>query len=79
MEDSPLSITASVTGILTFIAAVVAFIYVRYQTVIHGEEEIATITRRNLRGQNPDAMALVQKRDKLQSQQIIFSLQELST
>ncbi|KAI1742575.1 hypothetical protein F4680DRAFT_38033 [Xylaria scruposa] len=44
MEDSPLSITASVTGILTFIAAIVAFIYVRYQRVIHGEEEIVTIT-----------------------------------
>ncbi|KAI8952052.1 hypothetical protein F4801DRAFT_542700 [Xylaria longipes] len=43
MEDSPLSITASVTGILTFLAAIVAFIYVRYQTLIHSEEEIKTI------------------------------------
>ncbi|KAH8167340.1 hypothetical protein CIB48_g926 [Xylaria polymorpha] len=43
MEDSPLSITASIAGILTFVAAIAAFIYVRYQTLIHSEEEINAI------------------------------------
>ncbi|CAE7195077.1 hypothetical protein P3342_009795 [Pyrenophora teres f. teres] len=39
MEDSPLSITASITGILTFIAAILAAIYVRYATLRNGEAE----------------------------------------
>ena len=38
--DSLLSITASVTGILTFFAAVWAFIYVRYTTLKDRDEEI---------------------------------------
>ncbi|KAF2815677.1 uncharacterized protein BDZ99DRAFT_514329 [Mytilinidion resinicola] len=43
MQDSPLSITASITGILTFIAAICAFVYVRYNTLRSGQEEILTI------------------------------------
>ncbi|KAF2796494.1 hypothetical protein K505DRAFT_359230 [Melanomma pulvis-pyrius CBS 109.77] len=43
MEDSPLSITASITGILTFIAAICAFIYVRYNTLQNGWTEIDII------------------------------------
>ncbi|KAF2815675.1 uncharacterized protein BDZ99DRAFT_493666 [Mytilinidion resinicola] len=43
MQDSPLSITASITGILTFIAAICAFIYVRYNTLRNGGMEIGTI------------------------------------
>jgi hypothetical protein len=43
MEDSPLSITASVTGILTFIVAIIAFIYVRYSTLRQGDNEMSTI------------------------------------
>ncbi|EDU46639.1 hypothetical protein PtrSN002B_009731 [Pyrenophora tritici-repentis] len=39
MEDSPLSITASITGILTFIATIMAAIYVRYATLRNGEAE----------------------------------------
>lgn len=40
IEDSPLSITASIAGILTFVAAILAFIYVRYTTLRNGREEI---------------------------------------
>lgn len=40
MEDSPLSIVASVTGILTFIAAIVGFVYVRYSILNNGKQEI---------------------------------------
>lgn len=43
MEDSPLSITTSIAGILTFIAAICAFIYVRYNTLRNGWTEIDTI------------------------------------
>ena len=43
MEDSPLSITASITGILTFIAAICAFVYVRYNTLQNGNKEMLTI------------------------------------
>lgn len=43
MEDSPLSITANVTGIFTSIAAVLAFIYVRYATLSKGQMEIITV------------------------------------
>jgi hypothetical protein len=43
MEDSPLSITASIAGILTFIAAIFAFTYVRYNTLRDGEMEMSTI------------------------------------
>jgi hypothetical protein len=39
MPDSPLSITASVTGILTFIAAILGFVYVRYITLQNAQEE----------------------------------------
>jgi hypothetical protein len=45
MEDSPLSITASITGILTFIAALCAFIYLRYNTLRNGSTEIRTIIK----------------------------------
>jgi hypothetical protein len=40
LEDSPLSITASVAGILTFIAAIFAFVYVRYNALQHGRQEM---------------------------------------
>jgi hypothetical protein len=40
MDDSPLSITANVAGILTFISAIIAFVYVRYQILQSGIEEI---------------------------------------
>jgi hypothetical protein len=43
MGDSPLSITASVAGILTFIAAIFAFICVRNSTLLNGRTEIATV------------------------------------
>jgi hypothetical protein len=43
MEDSPLSITASFTGVLTFVAAIAAFIYVRFQMLLNSEEEIIAI------------------------------------
>ncbi|KAF2473543.1 uncharacterized protein BDR25DRAFT_352039 [Lindgomyces ingoldianus] len=43
MEDSLLSITANITGILTFIAALCAFIYVRCNTLRNSWTEIATI------------------------------------
>ena len=43
MEDSPLSITASVTGILTFVAAIIAFIYVRYNTLRNGRAEMVSV------------------------------------
>ncbi|KAI0171285.1 hypothetical protein BJ166DRAFT_518372 [Pestalotiopsis sp. NC0098] len=42
MEDSPLSIVASITGILTFIAAVVGFVYVRYSILNNGKQEIVS-------------------------------------
>ncbi|KAI0448063.1 hypothetical protein F4803DRAFT_496334 [Xylaria telfairii] len=48
MEDSPLSTIASITGILTFFAAIVAFLYVRYQTLVRSEEEIKAIKRSTL-------------------------------
>ncbi|KAF2687536.1 hypothetical protein K458DRAFT_485688 [Lentithecium fluviatile CBS 122367] len=40
MEDNPLSVTANITGILTFIAAICAFIYVRYKILRNVDEEI---------------------------------------
>ncbi len=43
MEDSPLSITASITGILTFVAAIIAFVYVRYTTLRNGQEEMVSV------------------------------------
>ncbi|KAI3337051.1 hypothetical protein HD806DRAFT_25639 [Xylariaceae sp. AK1471] len=43
MEDSPLSTTASVTGILTFVAAIIAFFYVHYEILSSAEEEIEAI------------------------------------
>jgi hypothetical protein len=45
MEDSPLSITANVTGILTFAVAVIAAIYVRYKSLRDIETEIMMIKR----------------------------------
>lgn len=44
MDDSPLSITASITGILTFLAAIVAFVYVRYNVLHNGAEEVRNIS-----------------------------------
>lgn len=43
MADSPLSITANVTGILTFFAAILAFIYVRYNVIRNGHNEMIDI------------------------------------
>lgn len=43
MEDSPLSIVASVTGILTFVAAILGFIYIRYSILHNGREEMISI------------------------------------
>lgn len=43
MEDSPLSITASITGILAFVAAIIAFVYVRYTTLRNGQEEMVSV------------------------------------
>jgi len=42
MDDSPLSIAASAAGILTFISAVIAFVYVRYQILQNGRNEISS-------------------------------------
>lgn len=39
MDDSPLSTTANIAGILTFIAAVGAFVYVRYAALRNGRIE----------------------------------------
>lgn len=38
-QDSPLSITASITGVLTFIVAIVATVYVRISYLRNSEEE----------------------------------------
>ncbi|KAL2065245.1 hypothetical protein VTL71DRAFT_2914 [Oculimacula yallundae] len=43
MQDSPLSITASIAGILTFAAAILAFVYIRYNTLKDGYAEMDTI------------------------------------
>jgi len=43
MEDSPLSITANVTGILTFAVAILASIYVRIVSLRNGILELMTI------------------------------------
>ena len=43
MEDSPLSITANITGILNFIAAILAFVYVRYNTLENSMRELDNI------------------------------------
>lgn len=43
MEDSPLSIAASIAGILTFFAAVLAFVYVRFNTIRDGQAERLSI------------------------------------
>lgn len=45
MEDSPLSIAASITGILTFVAAVLASIYVRYNTLQNGRVELEKVLK----------------------------------
>jgi hypothetical protein len=44
MQDSPLSITASIAGILTFVGAICASIWVRYNTVRNGRDEFALIS-----------------------------------
>jgi hypothetical protein len=41
--DSPLSVASSITGILTFIAALCASIYLRYNALQNGETEINNI------------------------------------
>lgn len=43
MEDSPLSTTANISGILTLFAAVFAFVYVRYNTLQNGHAEMNDI------------------------------------
>jgi hypothetical protein len=43
MQDSPLSVTASIAGILTFVAAIFAAVYVRYTTLRSGRQEMFTI------------------------------------
>lgn len=43
LDDDPLSITANVASILTFIAAVLAFVYVRYNTIRNGHKEMTAI------------------------------------
>jgi len=43
MEDSPLSIAASIAGLLTFVVAIIAAIYVRYEDVRNGKVELAVI------------------------------------
>ncbi|KAJ5975159.1 hypothetical protein N7481_008866 [Penicillium waksmanii] len=43
MEDSPLSTTANISGILTFLAAVFTFVYVRYNTLQNGHVEMNDI------------------------------------
>lgn len=45
MEDSPLSIAASITGILTFVAAVLASIYIRYNTLQNGQVELEKVLK----------------------------------
>lgn len=43
MEDSPLSTTANISRILTFLAAVFTFVYVRYNTLQNGHAEMNDI------------------------------------
>ncbi|RSL75769.1 hypothetical protein CEP51_010567 [Fusarium floridanum] len=43
MDDSPLSITSSITGILTFVVAILAAIYIRYTTLMNGYTEMQSI------------------------------------
>lgn len=43
MEDSPLSTTANISGIFTFLAAIFAFVYVRYNTLQNGHAEMDAI------------------------------------
>lgn len=40
MDDSPLSIAASITGILTFLAAIFGFVYLRYTVLKNGTDEM---------------------------------------
>ncbi|KIL84601.1 hypothetical protein FAVG1_12127 [Fusarium avenaceum] len=43
MDDSPLSIAASITGILTFVAAIFGFVYVRYTVLKNGTDEMFNV------------------------------------
>jgi len=43
MDDTPLSTTANITGLLTFVTAVLASIYVRYRILRNGHTEIGNI------------------------------------
>jgi len=43
MEDSPLSIAANIAGLLTFVVAILASIYVRYVSLRNGRVEMETI------------------------------------
>lgn len=45
MADSPLSIAANIAGILTFVAALLAFIYARYVILRNGKQEIVQNAR----------------------------------
>ena len=45
MEDSPLSITANIAGILTFVAAILASIYVRIVSLRNGRTEMERIRK----------------------------------
>jgi len=40
MEDSPLSITGNIVGLFTFVAAIAAFVSIRYQMLQSGYDEI---------------------------------------
>jgi len=43
MEDSSLSIAANIAGLLTFVVAILASIYVRYENLHNGKVELAVI------------------------------------
>lgn len=43
MDDSPLSIAASITGILTLVAAIFSFVYVRYTILENGRDEMLNV------------------------------------
>jgi len=57
MQDSPLSITASIAGILTFVAAILASGFVRYLSLRNGRVEMERI--RKSAGSNVEDLGLV--------------------
>ncbi|KAI4671049.1 uncharacterized protein J4E88_009445 [Alternaria novae-zelandiae] len=60
MEDSPLSITANIAGLLTFVVAILASIYVRVLSLRNGKVELETI-RKSVEKNVNDLLEMVQE------------------